>query len=106
MNDGEEGPRRREGFGQGLSRENTEMLSPRRSSLYCLCACIANSLLEPSNTENILSSPPTASSVRAVSDLCRGRTNPLVKKFFSLLAVKRLVHGRCGEWDSFQKTDY
>lgn len=78
------------------------MLSPRRSSLYCLCACIANSLLEPSNTEKFLSSPPTASSVRAVSDLCRGRTN-LMQKFFSLLAVKRLVHGRFGEWEFFSK---
>lgn len=62
------------------------MLSSRRSSLYCLCARIVNSLLEPSNTENFLSSPLTASSVRAVSDLCRGRTNLLMQKILFVIS--------------------
>lgn len=70
------------------------MLSPRRSSLYCLCACIANSLLEPSNNRKF-------SLLSASCILLKGRfrfmsraNKALIPKFFSLLAVKRLVHCR------------
>lgn len=70
------------------------MLSPRRSSLYCFCACIANSLLELGNNRKL-------SLLSASCILLKGRfrfmsraNKALMPKFFSLLAVKRQVHGR------------